>query len=111
MLQNDTKHLESSIYEIIIGGDVNTRSFIGTNQKAKYTSFEKDLLSESEFRAFWITWKDGNIKVGQGPVVNENIFLEWADPDFIEVTSVTVSSGNQGDGYWRFPMGKGTCLC
>ena len=97
---------EDRIYKIVIN-DRNSRSFIETNEKSKYTHFEKYILSSTEFRPFWILWIGGIIKVGKGDVVDNNIFLEWTDTSFTDVTSVTIYSGSNGNGYWRFPMKKG----
>ena len=98
------------IYKIIIGGDKNTRSIIRTQQQTKYTSFERNLLNESEFRQFWVSWKDGNIKVGKGSTFDSTVFMDWSEPEFATVTDISVASGDENDGYWRFSGTKGILI-
>ena len=34
------------------------------------------ILKENEYLKFWITWKDGYVQVGEGPIVNDRIVLQ-----------------------------------
>lgn len=96
-----------TVYRIVIGGFENTRSIIERNKETKYTSFEKNLTSISDFRKFWLSWKSGSIEVGRGLDLNNSIFMGWSDTDFQTITDISVQSLDDKEGYWRFPVIKG----
>lgn len=50
-------------HEIVIGGSLNTHSWISHNNRRLVTAATNEILSEKEFRSFWIKWENGNIEV------------------------------------------------
>jgi hypothetical protein len=52
--------------------------------------------------AFWVSWKMGHIKVGRGGIVEEHLIMQWADPEPMAVGIVSISTGWEATGIWRF---------
>ncbi|XP_077993133.1 macrophage mannose receptor 1-like [Glandiceps talaboti] len=93
---NDT--IIDPMYEVVIGGWSNTQSAI---RRCAMCDLEVsvstiDILSSTEFRAFWITFVNGKISVGKD---REPAFMEWTDPDPVTVNYVgyTTGYGSSGD--------------
>ena len=51
------------------------------------------VLSEFESRPFWLSWKNGHLRVGAGSTVGENEILEYAD-SLKDVTSLSLATYN-----------------
>ena len=96
-----------SIFEIIIDGYSNTRSLLRKNGETKITSFEKNLVSATEFRDFWLSWDGGNIKVGKGWDINRNVFMEWSDDSLDSLTDIVIHSVDGKEGFWSCVALKG----
>ncbi|XP_071809108.1 C3 and PZP-like alpha-2-macroglobulin domain-containing protein 8 [Asterias amurensis] len=79
---------ETSYFHIVIGGWGNTKSAIECYKHCPY-QFDMQstpgIMSELEYRRFWLTYDHGTIKVGKGGEVTP--FLEWHD----ETRRVTVN--------------------
>ncbi|XP_035693199.1 uncharacterized protein LOC118427484 isoform X2 [Branchiostoma floridae] len=91
------------MYEIVIGGWNNTSSVIrrskgGTDQTGSPTP---GILSSAESRGFWISWTmDGTISVGkQG---ESQHFMQWTDPEPLQVVYAGYTTGWGSTGEWRF---------
>ena len=56
---------------------------------------------------FWVSWSFGEIKVGQGNLIDEGTFMQWLDPDPMAVSIVSVSTGWEATGIWEFNDGIG----
>jgi len=68
-------------YEIVLGGSQNQQSWISRNLQHLVTAATNQILSQEEFRPFWITWEGGNIQVGTGRVqTGESRFMQWREP-------------------------------
>ena len=82
-------------YEVVIGGYKNSKSVIrqkrlGPNSAVADT---QAVLSCTEFRSFWVSWKSALIEVGFGEVRGVDTFLSWQDPKPHAVESLSFSSG------------------
>ena len=57
-----------------------------------------NLLNESEYRPFWIRWTSGHIQVGRGltPRNDSTTFMEWIDPDPLNITSIELHTRYTG---------------
>ena len=95
------------IYEIIIDGYSNSRSMLRKNGETKYTSFEKNLVNASEYRDFWLSWARGDIKVGKGPDVGKDAFMEWSDENLHSLTDIVLHSVDGKEALWSFAALKG----
>ncbi|CAH1790914.1 unnamed protein product, partial [Owenia fusiformis] len=109
-LEAKGKNKSSTIYKIGIGhmrfgrkirkGIEIYKPLEGKNPWAK--TYGDDFLNCSEFRSFWISWTDGNVKVGTG--VNEKegeLVLKKMDVNASRVNAVIFDSVFGGSGEWR----------
>ncbi|XP_038157657.1 C3 and PZP-like alpha-2-macroglobulin domain-containing protein 8 [Cyprinodon tularosa] len=89
-------HDSAEMFEIVLGGKQNTRSWISLGKMGDplVSVSTPGLLSWNEFRSFWISWKGGVIKVGHGlHSSNESIILEWAGQIPGQVQHIGFSTG------------------
>ena len=71
----DAKDNDDTI-EIVIGGWSDSKSVLrSAHQSNDKDSESGSWLSDSAYRPFWITWGNGQIKVGSGTTVGQNMFL------------------------------------
>ncbi|XP_078589314.1 C3 and PZP-like alpha-2-macroglobulin domain-containing protein 8 [Branchiostoma floridae x Branchiostoma japonicum] len=90
------------MYEIVIGGDGDTRSFIRRDVGPRLVEVATPgILSGTEFRGFWIDWSsDGTISVGKR---NEHTpFMQWTDPHPLPVLYVGYTTGYGSSGSFKF---------
>ncbi|KAI8513766.1 hypothetical protein Bbelb_080900 [Branchiostoma belcheri] len=87
------------MYEIVIGGDGNTRSFIRRDVGDRLVEVSTPgILSGTESRGFWIAWSgDGTVSVGKEGRLTP--FMQWTDPHPLPVNYVgyTTAYGSAGD--------------
>ncbi|XP_046430548.1 uncharacterized protein LOC124184630 isoform X3 [Neodiprion fabricii] len=95
------------MYEVFLGGWNNARSVIRKN-RSKPEVAEADtpgILTESDFRGFWIRWYNGNLDVGRE---NEpNPFLSYTDPQPFGIGYFGVCTGWGATGEWII---EGRCI-
>lgn len=51
------------------------------------------LLSETSFHTFWVTWDRGTIAVGRGPILYNNTLLKWRMDKKLKVQHIGFASG------------------
>ncbi|CAD5116870.1 DgyrCDS5711 [Dimorphilus gyrociliatus] len=72
-------------YEVVLGSYYNTK-FSLRKYRGRYV--QKDVVNQNgvvhciDFRAFWISWRNGTISVGRGSVYGRNTEVELYDKDF-----------------------------
>ena len=76
-----------------VGHHGNTRASVSTS----------GLLDCNEDRGFWLTWKEGNIALGEGKEHGKNTIISYHDLSPFLVTSLGVSSAS-GTAQWRLPV-------
>ena len=105
-----TGHTQSLTYEIVIGCGNNSQSQIrqSVNGEVKTRATTTDILSGSEMRPFWISWKRGAILVGHGDTIGERSFLMWKPDSPHDINAVSMTTGEDRMGAWEFytPIGK-----
>lgn len=73
-------------YEIVIGGGKNTFTQIRMLKKgAKATETIPDLLSEHDFRGFWISINHTENMIAVGKENEKDPFLFWKNPQIIPI--------------------------
>lgn len=66
-----------------------------------------DLLESTQYRAFWISWRDGIIEVGRGLSVRNTSsrLLIWSDPEPLAIAGLFLSSEKEGSFIVHYPTG------
>ena len=66
------------------------------------------LLSDTEYRPFWISWENRNLTVGTGWTVGENVVLYWHQDDMPIFSAVGFDTRDGTIGYWKIQKDRGT---
>ena len=99
----------SNLYEVVLGGWSNQKSAIrllkyGVNTVIVDTP---NILNCTQWRRFWVSWKDGVIDVGYGPRAGVRKFMSWRDPEYFGVNGLNVASAHGSTAVWHFSEPKG----
>lgn len=98
--------VDRKTYEIVIGTDGNTKSIIryGAGGPIMVESMTMNILSEEEFRYFWVNWANNKIEVGRGANYGVGAFLQWTIPPSkqFNINCLAVSTGTPSRGQWEF---------
>ena len=90
-------------YEVVIGGDENTRTAIRRNRQTDEATVETPgILDCDVMKPFWVTWLDGYIEVGNGAVYGDDVIVSWQDPEPLTVSHAAISTWQTAEGYWQF---------
>jgi len=93
-------------YEIVIGGWGDQRSTIrrGGQEKNQVFPHTRNIVSKYEYRSFWISANrtSGEVAVGRGHDITKYKFMEWKDPEPLDIKSFAVMTGWGGTGEWIF---------
>lgn len=65
----------------------------------------KDLLHPDYFRPFWLSWTDGNVRVGKGHDVGQNTFIDYSDASPIHINYIGVA-GDINPGVFLIDVGQ-----
>lgn len=76
----------NSVIEIFIGEENNKKSTIRKNNEVKTEAATPDVLESTEYRGFWIKFKNNNVTVGRRGELTH--FISWQDPDTFTVNYV-----------------------
>jgi len=90
-----------SCSQIIIGDLDNTKSVIRRNdvQPDQAVVDTPNILSDAEYRGFWIRYKSGLVEVGKEMELAP--FLKWKDPEELSVDRrYGISTGSGVTGSW-----------
>ena len=106
-----TSDFPSLMYDVTIGGWHNSISVIRTelenNANIVDSHYEPNIVSCTEFRDFWVSWTDNNIKCGKGRVVGEELLVDYYDlSQAYEVKFIGISTGWGSSGTWIFQKGN-----
>lgn len=87
--------------QIIIGGAENTKSVIRRKnvQPDKAVVYTPHILSNEDYRGFWIRYKGGLVEVGKEMEVTP--FLKWKDPEELSVVGLYgIRTGSGATASW-----------
>ena len=97
-----------STYQVLIGGWENSKSAIYDQQGRRVIQVDtKGIVNCNETRAFWVSWRDGAIAVGQGGMVDSNGFMKWSPKQLGAINAFQVYTGNGTKGRFKFIQGAG----
>ncbi|XP_052077843.1 uncharacterized protein LOC127715718 [Mytilus californianus] len=98
--------LERKTWEITIGAENNTKSTVkeGAMGQVKIEALTLNILTENDFRYFWISWAENHIEVGRGAQYGYGRFLHWYVPPNkqFNVNCLGVSTDKASRGQWEF---------
>jgi hypothetical protein len=106
-------------YEVIIGHDTNTNSTVWevseSGERKLLASAERSgLLNCWEPRLFWVSWKEGNIRVARlyqkGSFGTDDVFLDTSVTTIRHVTSLSLSTPADVTGDYEFSQFQGEFL-
>ncbi|OWF46609.1 uncharacterized protein LOC110455505 [Mizuhopecten yessoensis] len=110
----DVRVVLSSIYgdvnnkahEIVIGAEGNTKSYIreSANGPVRAESLTMNIVSEENFRYFWINWAHQHLEVGRGAQYGHGRFLRWhvLPKRQFKVNCLAVATSKSSKGHWEF---------
>ncbi|XP_013402294.1 uncharacterized protein LOC106167937 isoform X1 [Lingula anatina] len=92
-------------YEIILGGEGNTKTEIRESGKTQKEVMTKSILSKDIFKTYWISWENDTIQVGEGDTGTQESILEWKIPADKRhtVKHVALASGGDSKAEWKIP--------
>ncbi|CAH1775059.1 unnamed protein product, partial [Owenia fusiformis] len=101
-LFSPTRNQADASHEFIIGGDNNQYSYIldGYRGNEVVRVETPDILSGSDYNDFWIDWTGGNVRVGNGQNVGQDIFMTWDDSRRFRSDNVGISTYDGVTGNW-----------
>ena len=87
-------------FQIFIGGWGNTKTAIRRNRTKpdKAVVDTPDILSDAEYRGFWVSWQDGLLEVGKEGAATA--FVKWQDPEPFGIGYYGVCTGWGASGSW-----------
>ena len=93
-------------YEIVIGGWGDTTSVIRSCRQCQHRAVKYHTpISCTEYKPFWVSWRNGTIRVGEGQEVGTGVFMEWTDPNPHPVKFIGFSSWSDHPTQWMFQKG------
>ncbi|KAF0302992.1 C3 and PZP-like alpha-2-macroglobulin domain-containing protein 8 [Amphibalanus amphitrite] len=96
-------HDSEDMLQVFIGAWKNGQSGIRLGNKNKQDVARVDtpgIVSEEEFRKFWISWDDGHVKVGH--CGDTTPFMDWRSPQLITASYLGYRTGWGSCGQWKF---------
>ncbi|XP_052763985.1 uncharacterized protein LOC128205950 isoform X2 [Mya arenaria] len=102
LLQKEPEDFLTNVYEVVLGADRNTISYLRLHQHGQRLDALKTsgILNETEYRSFWITW-NSILAIGQGTRIDINSIILLTRLDF-PINSMRISYGWGSDGFFRF---------
>ena len=108
-LTSHPEDLLQNSYQILIGTSENKQSSI--RKMAPFEdirNFDTDnILSCGNTQTMWISWSAGNISVGIGVDVGENVKFTWIDNQPYSINGFALASADDNPVKWMFPRGYG----
>ena len=97
---------QDPLYEIVLGGWVNSKSVIRDSKEGvALATHGGQVLNQTEYRKFYISWRDGRIRVENG---SKATIMEWTDTSSpLKIRNIGILTRGGSTGNWKFPC-KGT---
>lgn len=91
------------------GGSGNTKSWISESVDGEpVVKVDTDLvLSCDEMRHFWVTWHQGNLTVGRGNTLGNDVIMAHIDLELPYIVSAAAFSTPDMAGEWRILREQG----
>lgn len=103
LILSEQRNSSIQSYEVLIGGWRNGLSVIRKcRQCNSITNASHSPLSCTEYRPFWVSWRNGTIRAGEGREVGKSTFMEWSDRTPHPVNFLGISSWKTAKTSWKF---------
>ncbi|CAC5423976.1 unnamed protein product [Mytilus coruscus] len=94
----------TAVYEICIEGGGGTKVLLRRKDYI-FESIASNVLGAGRtycgsFQPFWISWQNGNIKIGKGLSVDSEVVIDWNDTNPFNIHGVGVRTGQGQSGQW-----------
>ncbi|CAC5424728.1 unnamed protein product [Mytilus coruscus] len=94
----------AALYEVCIGANGGTEVSL-RRQVSTFKVIESNVLGDGStqcglFQPFWISWQNGNIKIGKGLAIDNEVVVDWNDPNPFIIHGVGVKTGVGQSGQW-----------
>ncbi|CAG2190043.1 unnamed protein product [Mytilus edulis] len=100
------------MYDFIIGGENNQKSFLRRRKDDSLTARSKqtvfyhtpDVCKCDEYRPFWIRAIDGILSIGEGRIVGMNLIAEFYYPPPFTVRAIGIYTNQENVGEWKVQL-------
>ncbi|VDI18417.1 Hypothetical predicted protein [Mytilus galloprovincialis] len=100
------------MYDFIIGGENNQKSFLRRRKDDSLTARSKqtvfyhtpDVCKCDEYRPFWIRAIDGDLWIGEGRIVGMNVTAEFYYPPPFTVRAIGIYTNQENVGEWKVQL-------
>jgi len=90
-----------NMLQVFIGGWKNSKSGLRLGKDQDVARVESpDIVTEEEFRTFWLSWDHGHVRVGREG--EDTPFLSWDAPGPLGVSFLGYTTGWGACGQWKF---------
>ena len=93
------------VYSVKLGRGSNSWSSIGKTGSTLSKWTRGEIVNCTEFLPFWISWYNGEVKIGKGLTRYENTYMEFTDANYTGIDDVVVKAYGV-EGRWYFQIGK-----
>ncbi|XP_076112030.1 uncharacterized protein LOC143080186 [Mytilus galloprovincialis] len=92
---------QDPLHEIVLGGWVNSKSVIRDSKEGvALATHGGQVLNQTEYRKFYINWRDGRIRVENG---SKATIMEWTDTSSpLKIRNIGISTRGGSTGNWKF---------
>lgn len=109
---SETQNFNAPInyYKVVIGllnGGVSLRN-MRTRGEVFFNRTNSQLMDCSKYRQFWISWKNGHLKLGGGIYLDKYILADWIDQRPFTVSAIGLMTKHGSVGDWKIFDGKST---
>ncbi|CAC5365811.1 unnamed protein product [Mytilus coruscus] len=106
---SDVRNSSKPLYDIIIGDTISVIVYrvndSGYHESMHYKIFPTpNILNCTVYLPFWISWEVGDVKLGKGLVVGENVFGNWTNSHHFNVRSIGVLTDVSTLGKWQIQV-------
>ncbi len=105
-------YLITELYEIAFDYNKNILQLRHGESGDKLDEYSGSINSPGQYTQYWTTWANGNIQVGRGFKIGQNILVSTVDNPYYDVNFIAVASDIDETSYWIFylnginPIGK-----
>ena len=89
---------------------LDTRTVIRHNRRVRAHLYTPGVLSCAEDRYFWLSWKNGLVRLGSGSLHGVGEVLKWKNPNPFDVNAIGLVTNAGVKGRWRVQTNVGESI-